>query len=214
MSAGGTGGRTPGGGITDTPERAEVKERAEPFRGAKTAVRVDRFLLPGANGPELVAREYLVHPGAVAALALDADDRVLMVYQYRHAVGGRLWELPAGVRDEEGEAPVATAQRELLEETGYRAAEWFELADYFPSAGFSSERIQVFLARGASAVPAGEQHFQRIHEEADMAVEWVPFADVLAAVTAGRVRNSATVIGVLAAAQARSSGFSTLRPAG
>ncbi|GAA1099255.1 NUDIX domain-containing protein [Nocardiopsis composta] len=202
------------GAVSDTPESAEVVERAEPFRGAKTAMRVDRFMLPGEDGPELVAREYMVHPGAVVALALDERDRVLMVHQYRHAVGARLWELPAGVRDEEGEPPLRTAQRELEEETGHRAEHWFELADFYPSAGFSTERIQVFLARGVTEVPQGQLDYRRVHEEADMAVEWIPLDDALDAVLAGRLRNGATVIGVLAAATARRDGYASLRPAG
>lgn len=199
--------------LADVPERRDPVAREVPFRGVKTQVHVDRLVLPGADGPEEVSREYLVHPGAAVALALDEAGRVLMVHQYRHAVGERLWELPAGVRDEEGEAPVRTAMRELEEEAGHRAERWFELADFFPSPGFSSERIQVFLGRGVSPVPEDEQTFVRLHEEADLRPEWVRLDEAVRAVAEGRVRNGATVVGVLAAAAAERDGFASLRPA-
>ncbi|WP_017540528.1 MULTISPECIES: NUDIX domain-containing protein [Nocardiopsis] len=199
--------------LADLPEDRATVAREVPFRGAKTRVHVDRLVLPGADGPEEVAREYLVHPGAAAALALDEAGRVLLVHQYRHAVGERLWELPAGVRDEEGEAPVRTAARELEEEAGHRAERWFELADFYPSPGFSTERIQVFLGRGVSPVPAAEQTFQRVHEEADLRPEWVPLEEAVRAVAEGRVRNGASVVGLLAAAAAERDGFASLRPA-
>ncbi|MDA2805553.1 NUDIX domain-containing protein [Nocardiopsis suaedae] len=202
-----------GGKPADVPDRRDPLAREVPFRGAKTRVHVDRLALPGADGPEEVSREYLVHPGAAAALALDEAGRVLMVHQYRHAVGERLWELPAGVRDEEGEAPVRTAMRELEEEAGHRAERWFELADFYPSPGFSSERIQVFLGRGVSPVPEAEQTFVRLHEEADLHPEWVPLEEAVRAVSEARVRNGATVVGVLAAAAAERDGFASLRPA-
>lgn len=180
------------------------------FQGAKTAMRVDWLRMPGTDGDEVVPREYMEHPGASAALALDSDNRVLLLNQYRHATGHRLWELPAGVRDQEGEPPVRTAQRELLEEAGYRAEHWHQLADFFPSAGFSSERIHVFLARGLTELPEAEIGFERVHEEADMPVAWLPLEDAKTAVLQGRLRNGATVIGVLAAAASAGDGFASL----
>ncbi|MDA0567430.1 NUDIX hydrolase [Streptomonospora sp. S1-112] len=200
--------------LADNPESWPVDRTSEVYRGAKTSTVVDWVRMPAAGGGhETVPRERLEHPGAVAALALDDRDRVLMVHQYRHAVRHRLWELPAGVRDEEGEPPVRTAQRELAEEAGYRAERWYELADFFPSPGFSSERIQVFLGRGLHPLAASEVSFVREHEEADLAAAWVPLAEAEAAVLAGRVHNGATVIGVLAAASAARGGFAALRPA-
>ncbi|CAM3984720.1 NUDIX hydrolase [Nocardiopsis rhodophaea] len=199
--------------LEDQPERWTVEKSTEPFRGDKTAMRVDWLTMPGSDGPELVRREHMVHLGAVAALAVDEEDRVLLLSQYRHAVGHRLWELPAGLRDEEGEPAVRTAQRELLEEAGYRAERWYELADFFPSAGFSTERIKVFLARGLTEVPHDEIGFERIHEEADMVPAWIPLDEAVAAVQGGRLHNGATVVGVLAAAVAARDGFARLRPA-
>ncbi|MDA8369881.1 MAG: NUDIX hydrolase [Nocardiopsaceae bacterium] len=188
-------------------------EGSEPFRGAKTSLRLDRVRMPGIDGSEVVSREYMEHPGAVAAVALDGDGRVLLLSQYRHPVRHRMWELPAGIRDEAGEPPVRTAQRELLEEAGYRADHWHELVGFFPSTGFSSERIQVYLARGLTKVPDAEVGFHRVHEEADMELVWLPLEDALTAVMADRIHNAATVIGVLSASIAARDGFATLTPA-
>jgi ADP-ribose pyrophosphatase len=199
--------------VTDRPEAWEVVRSEEPFRGAKTATRVDWIRMTGAAGAEDVARERLEHPGAVAALALDDDGRVLLLSQYRHAVGHRLWELPAGLRDEADEPPLHTARRELLEEAGYRADRWYELVDFFPSAGFSSERIKVFLARGLTRVPDVDIDFERVHEEADMERAWLPLDEAVRAVLEDRLHNGATVIGILAASIARADGFASLRAA-
>src|SRR6202012_5179419 len=96
-------------------------------------------------------RPVVSHPGAVAVPALDEASRVLMIRQYRHAVGYQLWEIPAGLRDVDGEPLLATAQRELREETGYQARDWHVLVDPFTSPGFTTERVRIFLARGVSA---------------------------------------------------------------
>ncbi|MBB4931056.1 ADP-ribose pyrophosphatase [Lipingzhangella halophila] len=197
--------------IADTAESWPVERSAERYRGAKSGMRTDWVRMPGADGPEVVQRDFLEHPGAVGTLALDNDGRVLLIRQYRHAVAHQLWELPAGVRDQDGEPPVRTAQRELLEEAGYRAERWHALADFFPSAGFSTERIQVFLARGLTEVPAAEVDFERVYEEADLPIEWLSLDDAAAAVLAGRLHNSVTVVGVLAAVHAAREGFDSLR---
>ena len=89
----------------------------------------------------------------MAVLGLDESGRVLMIRQYRHPVGRLLWEIPAGLRDKPGEPLLAAAERELLEETGYRAEDWRVLVDFFTSPGFSTERLRIFLARGLNAGP-------------------------------------------------------------
>ncbi|PSK86517.1 ADP-ribose pyrophosphatase [Murinocardiopsis flavida] len=198
------------GEIADSPESWPVEKTVEHYRGSKVAMVSDWVEMPGADGPEIVQRDRFEHPGAVAALALDDDGRVLLLNQYRHVVGHRLWELPAGIRDEVGEPPVRTAQRELLEEAGFTAERWFALADYFSSPGFCTERIQVFLARGITEVAESDIDFERIHEEADMPTVWLPLEEAVEAAAQGRFRNSATVIGLLAASRAAADGFASL----
>jgi len=163
-------------------------------------------------GPTQVLREYVDHPGAVAIIAVDEQDRVLLISQYRHPVRSELWEPPAGLLDVAGERPVVAAARELAEEADLRADTWHVLVDFYTTPGGSSERIEVFLARGLHEVPEGERHV-RIHEEADMVPVWVPLDDAVDAVLAGRLHSPTAVVGVLAAARARERGWDELRPA-
>ncbi|GIG28783.1 NUDIX domain-containing protein [Cellulomonas marina] len=162
-------------------------------------------------GDTQVTREYLAHPGAVAVVVLDDDDRVLLLDQYRHAVRQELWEPPAGLLDVAGEDPVAAAARELAEEADLRAASWWRLTEIFSTPGSSSERIQLFLARDLSPVPEAER-YARVDEEATMRPVWVPLDEAVAGVLAGRLRCPTTVVGVLAAAAARAGGWTDLRP--
>jgi len=156
-------------------------------------------------------REIVRHIGAVCVAAVDDEDRIVMVRQYRHPVGGYLWELPAGLRDADGEAPLATAKRELAEEAGLAAERWRLLANNFSTPGFCSEEVLIYLAEGLSVAERPED-FVVEHEELDMTVERVPLDDAVRRVFAGDIRNSSAVIGVLAAAQARATGIE-LRPA-
>ena len=164
----------------------------------------------GEAGP--VTREFIRHPGAVAIVALDEDDRVLMIRQYRHPVRAYLWEIPAGLLDVEGEALVDTARRELAEETDLRAEQWHTLVDYYTSPGSSDEALRVFLARGLSEVPDAERH-QRDGEELGMQVERVPLAEAASLVLSGAVHNPSAVVGILAAHAAQADGWGSLRPA-
>lgn len=109
---------------------------------------MDRIELPDGS---IARRELLLHPGAVAILPLLPDGRVLLVKQYRHAVSEELWEIPAG-KIEQSEEPLACAERELLEETGYRAAHWEEAMTFYTSPGFTDERITLFLARDLTKI--------------------------------------------------------------
>lgn len=178
--------------LIDRPESAEVVESVRSFEGAVWDVRRDRFRFGGQE----LAREYLDHPGAAAVLAVDDDERVLLINQYRHPIRSRDWELPAGLLDVEGEGPLATAQRELAEEADLVASEWSELFTLHPSPGGSSEVIHVFEARGLADSP---EPFARTAEEAELELRWVPLAEVVAAVLAGRVRNGILMTAVLAA---------------
>jgi ADP-ribose pyrophosphatase len=170
-------------------------------------VRSDKVQLPDGHHAD---RTVVSHIGAVGILALDDEDQVLMIRQYRHAAGRELWEIPAGLRDVKGEALVDTARRELVEETGHAAQEWHALIDSYASPGITSERIRIFLARGLSPV---ESDYQREGEEKFLRTAWVPLGEAVQAALAGDLHNGATVQGVLAAYVASSRQFHGLRPA-
>ncbi|MEG9226076.1 NUDIX hydrolase [Aeromicrobium sp. Sec7.5] len=134
---------------------------------------------------------------AVGVLALDDDDRLLLVAQYRHAVGRRMVELPAGVLDVEGEDELATAARELAEEADVRAEHWEHQLVVRSSPGYTSEALTVFRATGLSPIPQHERT-ERHAEEADMGQWWLPFPDAVDAVLAGRISNGAAIGSILA----------------
>jgi 8-oxo-dGTP pyrophosphatase MutT (NUDIX family) len=194
--------------IRDAAELWPVASSAMLADGALVRLRKDLVRMPDG---EVVGRDVLEHPGAVAVLALDSSDQVLMIRQYRHPVGRLLWEIPAGLRDVAGEALRVTAERELLEEAGYRAADWRVLADSFSSPGISTERIRIFLARGLVRVPEAERSYVREHEEAYLELAWVPLDQAAARVLAGDLHNGVTALGILSAYAARQDGFTTLR---
>lgn len=161
---------------------------------------------------EVVDRDVVVHPGAVGVVALDDDGAMLLVRQYRHCAGRRLWEPPAGLLDEPGEPALATARRELAEEAQMRADEWHVLLDAFTSPGMSDEALRIFLARGLHPVPDADR-FQGEHEEADLEVAFAALDDVVEAALAGRLHNPIVVMGSLAAARRRDAGWTGLRAA-
>ncbi len=182
------------------------------FSGLIFDVRRDRVDL-GEGG--VVTRDYIEHPGAVAVLALrDVADvpHVLLIRQYRHASGGYVWELPAGLLDVSDEPPRDAAARELAEEVDLVADEWHVLADDITSPGAFPETVRVFLARGLMAVPPADTH-QRTAEELTIRPLWVPLDDAVEAALAGRISNSATLVGLLSAEVSRSRGWSSLRAA-
>ncbi|RJQ79177.1 NUDIX domain-containing protein [Amycolatopsis panacis] len=160
--------------------------------GRVVGLRIDDVVMPGGG---TARREVVEHLGAVAILALDADCAVTLVHQYRHPLGRRLWELPAGLIDHPGEEPVVAARRELVEEAGLTARDWVTLVDVAASPGFTDEVVRVFLARELSEVDRevlGE-------EEADLVVRRFPLAEAVRMALAGELVNGATVSGVLAA---------------
>lgn len=158
------------------------------------ALRRDRLAMPGGREAN---REIVEHFGAVAVVALDTDGRVAMVEQYRHSVGRRLLELPAGLLDIHAEPELDTAQRELYEEAGLEANTWAVLVDLVTSPGFAEEAVRVFIARGLREVERPEAE----DEEADMDLRWVPLAEARAAVIRGEIVNSIAVAGILAAGE-------------
>ncbi len=196
--------------VTDVAEEWPVVSSAEQFHGRLVTVRIDKVRMPDNQVAE---RDVVIHPGAVAVLALDDAQQVLLIRQYRHPVGRLLWEIPAGLRDVSGEPPWATARRELLEEAGYRARDWRMLADYYTSPGFSTERLRVFLARDLELVPEAERDFVPEAEEAHLLLAWLPLDEAVRKVLAGELHNGVAALAVLAGYAARSEGFDRLRPA-
>lgn len=162
-------------------------------------------------GASSATRDLVFHPGAVAVIALDDDDRVLLIRQYRHAVGGFLFEPPAGLLDAAGEDPALTAARELAEEAGYEARDWHVLLDLYTSPGGSSEAIRVYVARGLTSLPGGRPHTGEA-EEAHLPRAWVPLEEARDLVLAGAVGSPTSVAGILAAWAARADGWAALRP--
>ncbi|OFE17757.1 ADP-ribose pyrophosphatase [Humibacillus sp. DSM 29435] len=204
----------PLGGLTDLIEEwtsEPVLASETVFSGLIFDVRRDRVDL-GEGG--VVTRDYIEHPGAVAVLALRDVEQVpcvLLIRQYRHASGGYVWELPAGLLDVAEEPSRDAAARELAEEVDLVADEWHVLADDITSPGAFPETVRVFLARGLTAVPDAETH-QRTAEELTIRPLWVPLDDAVEAALLGRISNSATLVGLLSAEAARTRGWSTLRP--
>jgi ADP-ribose pyrophosphatase len=190
------------------PHEYRVLDTETVFEGPVISLYRDRVAMPGGGNS---VRDIVRHPGAVAVVAVDDQDRVVLVRQYRHAFREHLWELPAGLRDADGEPPAATARRELAEEALLAAGRWSLLAETYSSPGFSDEQVLVFLAEELTDADRPEG-FVVEHEELDMTVERVPLAEAVQWVFDGRIRNSSAVVGVLAAAQARSGGV-PLRPA-
>jgi ADP-ribose pyrophosphatase len=183
--------------LADEPETWPVTGSRDLFRGDwLMALRADRVRRPGADGEEPFERWVFEHPGAVIVLAVDDRERVCCLRQYRHAVGGRLVELPAGLRDSDNEDPLETARRELREEAELEAGEWRQLFELYPSAGITDERQACFLARDLTPVSRGD--FALEHEEADMELLWVPVDELAEAVLDGRIHESPVVVCVLA----------------
>lgn len=155
----------------------------------------DQISRPG-HPDQQFGRIAVRHPGAVMVLAVDDTERVFLLKQYRHTSQHVFVEIPAGVRDSDGEPSVETARRELREEAELAASQWRLLLSTYPSAGILSETHDIFLARGLSHAPRGD--FELAHEEAEMDTLWVPFDDLLAAVLRGDVREGPLVQAVLA----------------
>ncbi|GLZ42941.1 NUDIX hydrolase [Actinokineospora sp. NBRC 105648] len=160
--------------------------------GRILALRLDEVRMPGGGTAN---REVVEHLGAVAVVALDDDGALVLIHQYRHPVGERLWELPAGLIDHAGEDPLDAARRELAEEVGLAAQDWSVLVDVAVSPGFTDEALRVYLATGLSTVERSEVG----EEEADLVARRVPLAEAVRMALGGEIVNAAAVAGVLAA---------------
>ncbi len=183
-----------------------VRSSERTYEGSILSVRVDAVELSGGDS---VTREVVEHDDAVAVVAIDVQERVLLIEQYRHPAGKRLWELPAGLRDEPDESPLDTARRELAEEVGLRAAEWTTLVDLRPSPGMSTEIVRIYQAGGLSErVAEGAEA-----EEREIRLRWVALPDAVREVLDGSITNGLAVAGILAAAVRRGVTDDHTRPA-
>ena len=179
------------------------------YTGHILTLRADEVRMPGGT---VKTREVIEQFGAVGVVALDEDDRVVLIRQYRHPVGEWLVELPAGLLDQPGEKAYRTAARALAEEAALTAGRWDLLVDLRVSPGLSDEAVRVFLARDLAPVPEADRHVGT-DEETDLGVHRLALSDAVAAVFAGEIQNSLAVAGLLAAAYARDRAWATLRPA-
>lgn len=159
------------------------------FRGRIIEVSVDEVTLPNGVRAEL---EVVHHPGGAAVAAVDHDERVCLLRQYRYVTDGWLWELPAG-KLESGEPPLVTAQRELIEEAGVKARTWSSLGSFWSSPGVFGEVLHLYLARDlepAAAAPESNEVFE---------VHWLPLGEACERALDGNIRDGKTALGLLRA---------------
>jgi 8-oxo-dGTP pyrophosphatase MutT (NUDIX family) len=180
--------------LRDESQQWDVRASTRPYESGFVSLRVDTLSGDDGLGFE---RAVVEHPGAVGVVALDEAGRVLLLRQYRHAVGQRLLQIPAGLRDVEGEPPVDAARRELAEEGQLRAARWRELLTLLPSPGLTDERWVVYLAEDLAPAPHPEG-FVAEHEEAAMSAVWVPLEEAVRAVFDGRLTDTMAAASLLA----------------
>ena len=186
--------------IGDSDESWPVSGSEPAYESPYVSLTVDTIVDPtGAEHSRAVVRPN----GAVAVVAVDDADRLLLVEQYRHPPGRRLLELPAGTLDVAGEAPADAAARELAEEADVVASDWAHLLHLQMTPGYSTERIEVFTATGLTPVVEADRT-EREAEEAHMSQWWLPFGDAVTAVLDGRIADAKTVAAILAVQAQRS----------
>ena len=172
------------------------EKRTTHFRGRIISLTTDEVRLPNGHRASL---EVVHHPGGAAAVAIDAQERVCLLRQYRYVADGWLWELPAG-KLEPDEPPLVTARRELIEEAGVSAREWRSLGSYLSSPGIFTEVLHLFLATGIEPAAVA-------HEQAEVIeVHWVPFGEACDWAESGQIRDGKTAMGLLRARYVRSLG--------
>lgn len=175
--------------MNDRPELESVSSTKPVFKGRIIDVTIDRVKLP--NGVECDL-EIIHHPGGAAAVAVDARQRVCLLRQYRHAVNGWLWELPAGKIDN-GEPHLQTAQRELREEAGIHASTWCSLGDMLSSPGVFKERVYLHLATDLEQVPSA------LEAEEVLEVHWFDWETAITMALDNTITDAKTVIALLRA---------------
>jgi ADP-ribose pyrophosphatase len=184
--------------VSDRDEQWPVADSHYVYDGGWVVrMREDAVRRPGHPEEDPFSRVLLEHPGAAVVLAVDDQERVLCLWQYRHPVEARLVQLPAGLLDVDGEAPEEVARRELVEETGYEARSWTHLTSAYSSPGILAEMCHYYLARDLTEVGRGD--FAPEHEEAEMELGWVPVTELRAAVLDGQVRDAHLAIALLMA---------------
>lgn len=196
------------GPVRDQWQPAPLLDQQVVHRGGKWNVVLETAII----SEQEVKRDIVVHPGAVAIVALDDSDRIFLIRQYRQAIGAYLFETPAGLLDDSAEEPLTAARRELVEEAGLEARNWEVLVDFLNSPGGSSEAIRIYLARDLTEAPQGRMHTGEA-EEAELPGVWIDLGQAGELVLSGELNNPTTVVGVLAALVARRDNWSTLRPA-
>ena len=170
------------------------EKRTEHFRGRIIRVTTDEVVLPNGHRTEL---EVVHHPGGAAVVAIDAQDRVCLLRQYRYVAEGWIWELPAG-KLEPNEPPLVTAQRELVEEAGVSAEHWQSLDSYFSSPGIFTEVLHLYLATGITPSTVAREDAEVIE------VHWMPFTEAYQWAVSGRITDGKTAIGLVRAHYVRS----------
>ena len=179
-------------GIKDTPQSFPVTDSAVVYEGAVWRVKRDVIDYPSGQ----ITRDFVDHPGAACVVAIDEADNVVLLSQYRHPVGLRNVEIPAGLLDIPGEDPLVCAKRELAEEAGLEALNWSHLMTLNVSPGGSNEIIHIYLATGLSDATTD---FVKTGEEVDMSVHRLPLAHAVDACFAGHITNNIAVTALLAA---------------
>ena len=196
------------GPVADGGGSFPIVKSTPQFVGKVWGIRTDSLDFNG----RIIERDIVVHPGAVAIIALDAQDRVLLIRQYRHPVGMYIFEPPVGLLDIAGEPPLHTAARELAEESGFAASEWHTLVDFLNSPGGSSEAIRIYLARDLSELPGGRPLTGEA-EEMFLPRVWVDLDEAKDLVMSGAVSGPTAVAGILGAWASREQGWQGLRDA-
>lgn len=196
-----TEGRDPNPSLAEDPLR-ETLVSSEVIRQSRILeFRIDTIELPDGHRS---TRDIAAHPGGVCIVAIDPQDRVLFVRQWRHATGGPLLEIPAGTLDRLGDGSIeehaGAASRELEEETGSRAGSWQYLGAFYTAPGFTSELMHLYLATDLTAADG-----EALHPDEDERLELrpIPFADALAMVERGEIRDAKSMIGLFRVARLR-----------
>jgi 8-oxo-dGDP phosphatase len=174
----------------DQIRNLNVSQRTVEYRGKIWAIIKETFIL----GNHELTRDYMQHMGAVAVLAVNENDEVLTIHQYRHPVGANLLEIPAGLLDFPEESPLAAAKRELLEETGYAANEWFTLCDFCTSPGSSSEAVRIFLAK--DLVFNGFDASSLDAEETELEPTWMDISKLIELISKGLLSSPTAALAI------------------